>query len=98
MESVEAAEDAPTESEGLATVGDMRMYYEIHGEGEPLLMIMGLGGHILDWGWVLPEKLAEGRQMIVFDNRGAGRSDQPEGPYSIAEKANDTVGLLDVLG
>jgi len=92
------ADDAPAESEGFATVGDTRMYYEIHGEGEPLLMIMGLGGHILDWGWVLPEKLAEVRQVIVFDNRGAGRSDQPVGPYSIAEMANDTVGLLASLG
>jgi len=86
------ADDAPAESKGFATVGDTRMYYEIHGEGEPLLMIMGLGGHILDWGWVLPEKLAEVRRVIVFDNRGAGRSDQPVGPYSIAEMANDTVG------
>jgi 3-oxoadipate enol-lactonase len=29
-------------------VGDIRMYYEIHGQGEPLLLIMGLGGHTLD--------------------------------------------------
>jgi 3-oxoadipate enol-lactonase len=93
-----AAENASSESEGFVTVGDIRMYYEIHGEGGPLLMIMGLGGHILDWECVLPEKLAEGRQVIVFDNRGAGRSDQPAGPYGIAEMANDTVGLLDALG
>jgi 3-oxoadipate enol-lactonase len=96
--AVEAAGDAPSESAGFATVGEIRMYYEISGEGEPLLLIMGLGGHILDWGWVLPERLAEGRQVIVFDNRGAGRSDQPAGPYSIAEMANDTIGLLDALG
>ena len=95
--AVEATESASAESAGFATVGDIRMYYEIHGEGEPLLLIMGLGGHILDWGWVLPEKLAEGRQVIVFDNRGAGRSDQPAGPYTIAEMANDTVGLLDAI-
>jgi 3-oxoadipate enol-lactonase len=98
VEASGEAEDAPAESEGFATVGEIRMYYEISGEGEPLLLIMGLGGHILDWGWVLPEKLAEGRRVIVFDNRGAGRSDQPAGPYSIAEMANDTVGLLDALG
>ncbi len=97
-ETVEAAENTPSESGGNATVGDIQMYYEITGEGKPLLMIMGLGGHILDWGWVLPEKLTESRQVILFDNRGAGRSDQPAGPYSITEMANDTVGLLDALG
>jgi 3-oxoadipate enol-lactonase len=97
---IEAAEDEcdSSESEGFAMVGDIRMYYEIHGEGKPLLLIMGLGGHILDWGWVLPEKLAEGRQVIAFDNRGAGRSDQPAGPYSIDQMANDTIDLLDALG
>ena len=90
--------DEPSSAGGNITVGEIRLYYEIHGEGEPLLLIMGLGGHILDWGWVLPEKLAEGRSVIAFDNRGAGRSDQPPGPYSIAEMADDAVGLLDALG
>jgi 3-oxoadipate enol-lactonase len=100
VEAIGEAEDEQESSglEGFATVGEIRMYCEIHGEGEPLLLIMGLGGHILDWGSVLPERLAESRSVIVFDNRGAGRSDQPAGPYSIAEMANDTVGLLDVLG
>jgi 3-oxoadipate enol-lactonase len=98
IKTTETTGDFSSGSGGNVTVGDIRMYYEIHGEGEPLLLIMGLGGHILDWGWVLPERLAEGRSVIVFDNRGAGRSDQPAGPYSIAEMANDTVALLDALG
>jgi pimeloyl-ACP methyl ester carboxylesterase len=86
------------ESEGNSTVGDIRLYYEIYGKGKPLLLIMGLGGHILDWGWILPKKLAEGRQVITFDNRGSGRSDQPAGPYTTAQMANDTIGLLESLG
>jgi 3-oxoadipate enol-lactonase len=90
--------DKSSESGGNATVGDIRLYYEIHGEGKPLLLIMGLGGHILDWGWILPKKLAEGRRTITFDNRGSGRSDQPAGPYTTAQMANDTIGLLDALG
>jgi hypothetical protein len=65
-----------SEKEGNITVGDIRLYYEIHGKGKPLLLVMGLGGHVLDWGWgwILPKKLAEGRQVITFDNRGSGRS------------------------
>lgn len=78
-------------------VGDIRIYYEIHGQGEPLLLIMGLGGHILDWGWVLPQQLAQYYQVIMFDNRGAGRSQQPSGSYSIAQMAWDTSSLMDCL-
>lgn len=79
-------------------VGDIRMYYETHGQGEPMLLIMGLGGHTLDWGWVLPLKLAQYHRVIMFDNRGAGRSQQPSGPYSIAQMAEDTSNLMDSLG
>jgi 3-oxoadipate enol-lactonase len=78
-------------------VGDIRVYYEIHGQGEPLLMIMGLGGHTLDWGWVLPQQLAKNYQVIMFDNRGAGRSQQPSGPYSIDQMTVDTSTLMDGL-
>ena len=74
------------------------MYCEIHGQGEPLLMIMGLGGHSLDWGWIVPQRLAEHYQVILFDNRGAGRSDQPPGPCSIKQMAEDAACLLDTIG
>jgi len=83
---------------GRVPVGDIKMYYEIHGRGEPLLLIMGLGGHSLDWGWIIPQKLADRYEVILFDNRGAGRSDQPAGPFAIEQMARDTVGLMDALG
>jgi len=79
-------------------VGDIKMYYEIHGQGEPLLLIKGLGGHSLDWGWIIPQKLADRYEVILFDNRGARRSDQPAGPFAIEQMARDTVGLMDTLG
>ncbi|MHB8119196.1 MAG: alpha/beta fold hydrolase [Methanothrix sp.] len=84
-------------SSGRVTVGDIKMYYQVYGQGEPLLLIMGLGGHSLDWGWILPQKLAERFKVILFDNRGAGRSDQPSGPCSIEQMARDTVVLMDAL-
>jgi 3-oxoadipate enol-lactonase len=83
-------------STGRVTVGDIKMYYQVHGQGEPLLMIMGLGGHSLDWGWTLPQRFSEHYKVILFDNRGAGRSDQL-GPYHISQMARDTVGLMDAL-
>ena len=60
-------------------------------------MASPLGGHTLDWGCVLLQQLAKYYQVIVFDNRGAGRSEQPSGPYSIAQMAEDTSGLMDSL-
>ena len=49
--------------------------YETVGEGEPLLLIMGLGGQLVDWPEGFPEELAEhGFQVITFDNRDQGLS------------------------
>ena len=90
MNSTDSASDKTGDLSiaGRVAVGDIKMYYEIHGRGgEPLLMIMGLGGHSLDWGWIVPQRLAESYRVILFDNRGAGRSDQPPGPLTIGQMA-----------
>ena len=77
-------------------VNGIDLYYEEHGEGEPLLLIMGWGGNAATWKPQLPG-LAERFRVIAFDNRGVGRSSAPEAPYSIAQMAEDTLGLLDAL-
>jgi len=77
-------------------VNGIDLYYEEHGEGEPLLLIMGWGGNAATWKPQLPG-LAERFRVIVFDNRGVGRSSAPEGPYSTPQMAEDTAGLLDAL-
>ena len=80
-----------------ATSNGIELYYEIHGEGQPLVLISGLG--YSSWQWhKMVLFLAEHFQVITFDNRGVGQSDKPEGPYSAQLLAADTVGLLDVLG
>ena len=78
-------------------VGDINMYYEVHGEGEPLLLIMGLGSDLTSWIFQIPE-FSKKYQVIAFDNRGVGRTDAPDVPYSTAMMADDTTGLLDALG
>jgi len=79
-------------------VGDINMYYEIHGKGEPLLLIMGLGSDLtIGWMFQIPE-FSKKYQVIPFDNRGVGRTDAPDVPYSVKMMADDTVGLMDVLG
>lgn len=78
-------------------INGIDMYYEIHGEGIPLVLIMGLRRNIEWWYCQIPE-LSKHFQVIAFDNRGAGRSDKPEMEYSIRLFADDTAGLMEALG
>ena len=73
------------------------LYYERRGEGEPLLLIQGLGGNSLHWGEGFLGGLEDGFELILFDNRGAGRSGPLEGEHTIADLASDALGLLDAL-
>ena len=79
-----------------AKVDDIHIYYEEHGQGEPLLLIMGLGASTLSWSEQISFFSSEFR-VIAFDNRGAGRSDKPAVRYNIALFADDTAGLMDAL-
>ncbi|MEN6517830.1 MAG: alpha/beta fold hydrolase [Methanospirillum sp.] len=81
-----------------ARVNDIRIYYEIRGEGEPLLIIWGIGGEIPSLSAALAEKVQGRYRVIAFDNRGSGRTDKPDAPYSIEQMAVDTVGLMDAIG
>lgn len=80
-----------------AKCGDVNLYYESHGEGDPLLLIEGLGYATWMWFKQIPE-LAEHFRVIVFDNRGVGYSDKPDYPYTIQMMANDAAALLKFLG
>ncbi|HEX8494953.1 MAG TPA: alpha/beta hydrolase [Pyrinomonadaceae bacterium] len=71
-----------------------KIYWEEHGEGEPLLLIMGLGSASKMWHRLLPQFSARYR-TIIFDNRGVGRSDLHPGPYTIATMAGDARAVLD---
>jgi pimeloyl-ACP methyl ester carboxylesterase len=75
----------------------VRISYDVHGEGEPLLFVHGLGYDRQGWG-PLPVRLAEDFQVLLFDNRGVGESDVPEGPYAVSQMAADAVAVLDAAG
>lgn len=79
-----------------AHINDIDIYYEIQGEGEPLLLICGLGADLTSWFELMPHLVA-GHSVIAFDNRGAGRSEKPDIPYSMELFCDDAAGLLDVL-
>ncbi len=77
-------------------VNDVNLYYEIHGTGEPLLFIEGLG--YSTWMWFKQvEYFSQHFKVIIFDNRGVGDSDKPDVPYSIEMMADDAVGLMKKL-
>lgn len=78
-------------------VGEIELYYERRGSGPPLLLIPGLSLDTRLYEGVA--RLLEGRfDCLSVDNRGAGRSDVPRGPYAIEQLAGDLLGLLYALG
>jgi 3-oxoadipate enol-lactonase len=81
----------------VAQSGEVRIAYEIRGDGDPLVMIHGLGYDRFGWG-PLPDLLAQDFSVVVFDNRGVGESDVPEGPYAVSQMAADVVAVLDDAG
>jgi esterase len=86
------------EQSGTRTVNGVRLYYEEHGSGVPILCIHGAGSSALVWSDAVRELARLGR-AIAYDRRGCTRSERPE-PYertSVAEHADDAAALLDAL-
>jgi pimeloyl-ACP methyl ester carboxylesterase len=80
----------------LLHLQDIHVYYETHGQGEPVLFIHGLGSSARDWERQI-DAFASRYRVILYDLRGHGRSDHPSGPYSMAQLADDAALLLDAL-
>jgi pimeloyl-ACP methyl ester carboxylesterase len=80
-----------------APVNGISLYYEVHGQGEPLILIQGLAGPCRAW-YFQTRAFKKHYQVIVFDNRGIGKTDKSPEPYSAKTMADDTLGLMDHLG
>ncbi|HMB58675.1 MAG TPA: alpha/beta hydrolase [Xanthomonadales bacterium] len=81
----------------FASNGSARIYWRSVGEGEPLLLIMGLGYSSAMWHHI-ETGLAEHFRVIVFDNRGVGKSNPVHGPILISDMAADALAVLDAAG
>lgn len=79
-----------------ANLGDVEIYYESHGEGEPLLLVPGLGGVGVYWKPNLPALSAKYR-VIIHDHRGTGQSTHSKIKYSVDQMTDDVVRLMDQL-
>lgn len=79
-------------------VGDIDIAYKIFGKGEPLLLIPGFSMTMDIWDPVTLYKLSSNHTIIIFDNRGLGKTTVGTKTWSIEQFANDTAGLIDALG
>jgi len=80
----------------IADANGQRIYYEVTGEGEPLILVMGLGADHLAWALQVGP-LSEHFKVVTFDNRDCGQSTYAQGPYEITDLAADTIALADHL-
>jgi len=81
----------------IAEINGCQIYYDVRGDGEPLLLLhggMGAGG---DWTHVFPTD-PSGFRIVVPDARGHGRSTNPSGAFTFRQAALDVFALLDRLG
>ena len=80
-----------------ARVNGVELYYELHGSGEPLVLVHGSWGDHHNWDPVV-SALAESFCVLAYDRRGHSASQRPAGQGSVFEDADDLAGLIDELG
>ncbi|MFX1388297.1 MAG: alpha/beta fold hydrolase [Promethearchaeota archaeon] len=78
-------------------VNDLNIYYQIRGKGYPFILIRGLSSSLNSWPPYSIEQFSKSFKIIIFDNRGAGKTDIPDGNYTAKMMASDTIGLMDAL-
>jgi 3-oxoadipate enol-lactonase len=79
-------------------LGGVTLYFERAGTGEPLLFISGTGGDLRNKPSIFDGPFVRTFDLLAYDQRGLGQSGVPEGPYSMADYADDAAGLLDGVG
>jgi pimeloyl-ACP methyl ester carboxylesterase len=77
-------------------VNGVRLYYELHGSGEPLALVHGSWGDATNWRFVVPG-LAEASRVLIYDRRGHSRSERLDTPGSVDEDGDDLAALLEAL-
>ena len=83
-------------SESFATINGIKICYDIHGIGEPLILIHGFTSKKETFVAQVPE-LSKHFKVIRLDNRGSGKSERPDEPYNMDMFVNDVRGLMDYL-
>src|SRR3989442_13273593 len=89
--------NSPPSMEGTAQVNGVSLWYEISGDGEPVVQIHGAGFGHFNFAPATPE-LSKRFRVVDYDMRGYGQSDRPVQRYDMEVWADDVAGLLDALG
>ena len=80
-----------------AHINGVHINYKVEGDGEPLVLIMGFGCPGSAW-FYQTRAFKKYFRVVTFDNRGVGKTDKPKEHYNIETMADDTIGLMDLLG
>jgi pimeloyl-ACP methyl ester carboxylesterase len=89
-----AGAPTPLDSQGHVAVHGLKVYYEIHGRGEPLVLLHGgLSNIATDFGKILPV-LAKTRRVIAIEQQGHGHTADGEHPLRYEQMADDTAAVL----
>ena len=67
---------------GKVKVGDVNLYYELYGAGDPLVLVAGTGISLAPWRVSQVPEFAKHYQVLIYDHRGLGRSDKPDMHYT----------------
>jgi len=78
----------------IATLNDLHFYFERAGSGRRLLYISGTGGDLRFQPNMFASPLAKAFDLLTYDQRGLGRTDKPDAPYSMAQYADDAADLM----
>lgn len=82
----------------FAKINGVNIYYEVHGEGEPVILLNGILANTRSWFLQVPALINNGFKVVLMDFRGQGASDKPRTRYSMEMHADDVKALLDFLG
>lgn len=83
--------------EGRVTHDGARIWFAVFGTGKPVILLHGAGGSGDNFGFQVPALLASGRQVIVIDSRGQGRSTHDAKPLGYELMETDVIAVMDAL-
>jgi pimeloyl-ACP methyl ester carboxylesterase len=95
--AITAAGSAGADPGTYAEVNGLKVYYEIHGQGRPLVLLHGAFGTAEGWAHVLPS-LTKTRQVILIEQQGHGHTPDRDAPLTYEQMAEDTAALLERIG
>jgi pimeloyl-ACP methyl ester carboxylesterase len=83
----------------VANIAGVKLSYEVHGAGEPVVLVCGTGQAAFAWDlYQVPALTAAGYRVVTFDNRGMAPSESPPPPYTVDDMQGDLAGLIQHLG